>query len=763
MGRVAKYTRRGALGLGLLAAGGLGVGYYYYRKPYPNPLIGELPEGVSIFNPFVSIAADNTITIYTPQAEMGQGVHTTLAALVAEELDVPLSMIKTEHGPAAKAYYNDAMIEEGGGDMAWEDGAMANFRRNMMGVLGKFLALQVTGGSSSTRNGFEKMRKAGAGARIALLGAAAERWNVAPDTLVSDNGTITDPATGEALTYGALAAEAAAQHIPSNPPLRSHAEWKILGKSQTRVDLHDKITGAPIYGIDMQLPDMLYGTVLMSPVFGAGAVRSDLTAALAVDGVSAVVPIETSTGKGFGVIATNTWAAFQGAAAIDVDWAAPDYPANTDAQYAAFAAALDAEASFTKGGRGDAIEALTAAPSDQRLSAEYRMPYLAHATMEPMNATAQFADGKLTLWMGNQAPGLMANGCARVLGISPDDVTVHTLQMGGGFGRRVESDAALYAAALAREVSPRPIKVTWSREEDTTHGVYRPMAVGRFQAAVAPGTVPHALNVAIAAPSIMASMGKRSRPEGGGRSMDDRTVIDGTFDQPAQFANARYAAHVVDTGVPVGYWRSIGHSVGGFMHQSFMDEIAHHAGLDPIAMQLSMMTSDDRLAPGRAVLERVAKLSGWGEALPSGKGRGVAMCMSFGTWVAQVVQVDVSSGKVRMEKAWAVADPGLVLDPDNFRAQISGAMIFGLSQALGQEITLTGGQVDQQNFYDFDAMRMAQCPEITVDILENAARMGGAGEPGTPPAAAALANAIFATTGQRIRTMPLSHEIGFYA
>jgi len=763
MGKVAKYTRRGALGLGLLAAGGLGVGYYYYRKPYPNPLLGALPEGVAIFNPFVSIAPDNTITIYTPRAEMGQGIHTTLAALAAEELDVPLSMVRAEHGPSAKAYYNGAMIEEGGGDMAWEDGTMANFRRSMMGVLSKFLALEVTSGSSSTRDGFEKMRQAGAAARIALLAAAAQHWGVRADTLQAENASITNPANGESLTYGALAASAAAQHIPSNPPLRSKGEWKLLGKSQTRVDLHDKITGAPIYGIDVQLPEMLYGTVRMSPVFGGGATRADTTPALAVDGVSKVVALETSTGKGFGVIASNTWAAFQGAAAIDVDWEAPRYPADDDAMYALYAATLDSAPSFTKGGRGDSDAALAAAPADQRLSAEYRMPFLAHATMEPMNATAQFSDGKLTLWMGNQAPGLMADSCAKLLQIDADDVTVHTLPMGGGFGRRVEIDAAIYAAALAREVSPKPIKVTWSREEDTTHDTYRPMAVGRYQAAVALTKLPSAIKVAVAAPDIMASMGSRSNPDSANAPMDDRSIVDGSFDQPAQFPNASYAAHVVETGVPVGYWRSVGYSVGGFMHESFMDEIAYQAGLDPIKMRLEMMAADDRLAPGRAVLARVAEISGWSSVLPAGKGRGVAFCLSFGTWVAQVVQVDVSSGAVRIEKAWAVADPGLVLDPDNFRAQISGGMIFGLSQALGQEITLVGGQVQQQNFYDFDSMRMAQCPEITVDLLENSARMGGAGEPGTPPAAAALANAIFAATGQRIRTMPLSREIDFYA
>ncbi|MEX0971140.1 MAG: molybdopterin cofactor-binding domain-containing protein [Paracoccaceae bacterium] len=762
MGKVAKYTRRGALGLGLLAAGGLGAGYYFYRKPYPNPLRGTLPEGVAIFNPFVTIAPDNTITIYTPRAEMGQGVHSTLAAMAAEELDVPLAMVTVAHGPAAKAYYNGALIEEGGGDMAWEDGALANFRRDMMAVVGKFLALQITGGSSSARDGFVKMRQAGAAARHALLAAAAAHWGVDAASLQTADASITNPATGESLTYGALAASAATQDIPRAPALRSPADWTLLGKSQARVDIPSKVTGAPIYGIDVQLADMLYGTVRMSPVFGGTALRFDASAALALAGVEKVVPLNSHIGNGFGIVASNTWAAFQGANAIDVDWSAPDYPADSAALDAHFAAALDGEASFTKGGQGDALAALADANPATVLSAEYSMPFLAHATLEPMNATAQLKDGKLTLWMGNQAPGMMAEACADHLGLSAEDVTVHTLPMGGGFGRRAEIDAAVYAALLAAEVAPRPIKVTWSREEDTMHGAYRPMAVGRYRAVVTPGQLPEVLDVAVAAPDIMASMAARRKP-GGTSPMDDRAIIDGTFDQPTRFKHARYAAHVATPGVPVGFWRSVGYSVGGFMHESFLDEIAHKSGLDPLEMRLGLMAGDERLAPGRAVLQKLAEISGWTTPLPAGMGRGLAFCLSFGTWVGQVVEVDATVGNIRMTKAYAVADPGTVLDPANFRAQIMGGMIFGLSQALGQEITLEGGQVQQQNFYDFDAMRMAQCPEITIELLENSTRMGGAGEPGTPPAAAALANAIFAATGQRIRKMPLSREIDFYS
>jgi len=464
MGKLGKITRRSFLGVGVVAAGGLAVGYYYYKKPYANPLEAALAEGEATFNPYVKIARDNTITLYTPRAEMGQGVHTTLAALIAEELDVELDQVRIEHGHPSPAYYNEAMLVEGGPFPFFDESFSAEMSRTAMGVVAKFLAMQVTGGSSATVDGFEKMRTAGCAARLVLVQAAADRWGVDAESLKTGNGQVTNPANNENLTYGALAADAAKLKPPSDLTLRPRSEWRLLGKPQSRVEIRDKVTGGRIFGIDVQLPDMLYGTVKISPRFGAGAKTMDKTAALKIAGVVDVVPLETSTGKGFGIIAENTWAAFQGAEALDVEWEAATYPPDMDGLNAHYDKALDADASFTLGGSGDVDAAFADAPADEILEAEYSVPFLAHATMEPMNATARFKDGNLEIWTGTQSPGIVQTTAADLLGIKAEAVTVNTTRLGGGFGRRSEVDYTLYAAALAAKTGGRPIKVTWSRE-----------------------------------------------------------------------------------------------------------------------------------------------------------------------------------------------------------------------------------------------------------------------------------------------------------
>lgn len=755
MGKIAKYTRRGFLGLGVLAAGGLAVGYYTYKKPYPNPLPETLKKAEFSFTPYVIIGSDNAITIITPRAEMGQGIHTTLAALVAEELEVDMDQIHTEHGPAAAAYYNAAMLKEGAPFPFFEDGFVAEAARGAMGVLGKYLGLQVTGGSSSTIDAFVKMREAGATARAVLLAAAAARWGVAENSLTSARAEVIHP-NGERLSYGALAADAATLTLPEPPALKAPSEWRILGKSQPRVEIYEKVTGAPIYGIDVQLPDMLYASVAMSPRFGAKAKSANKVAAMVVPGVLDVVEINTITGYGFGIIASNTWAAFEGARALAPEWEAAIYPADTAGLKALWNDALDREASFTLGGRGDPEAAMQGADV---ITANYSLPYLAHTTMEPMNATAHFKDGKLKLWLGTQGPGIAAMASAKLLGIEASDVEVVTTRLGGGFGRRTEVDVPLYAAAIAAQTGGKPVKVTWTREEDIRHDTYRPMAEARLRGALKNGQ-PEALDYRIAAPSITTSVLARTFPALGGGAGPDRSMLDGSFDQPFSWPHSRFAAHQVDTAIPVGFWRSVGNSINGFVHESFLDEMAAAAGQDPLAMRLAMM-KDDHYAPAKAALKAVAEMANWGQPLPEGVGQGIAHTLSFGTWVAEVVQVDMRSGAVKVDKIWASADPGLVLDPANFEAQISSAIIYGLSAAIGQEITFEGGQVMQENFYDYDALRMAGVPPIEVALLENSPRMGGAGEPGTPPVAAALGNAIFAASGKRLRALPFSNAVAF--
>lgn len=758
MGRLAKITRRSFLGIGVAAAGGLAVGYYYYKKPYANPLEAALAEGESTFNPYVKISSDNTITLFTPRAEMGQGVHTTLAALIAEELDVDLNQVRVEHGLPSPAYYNEAMLAEGSPFPFFDDSFTAEMARTAMGVVAKFLAMQVTGGSSATADGFHKMRQAGCAARHVLVAAAAARWNVSKEDLTTANGQVTNSKTGKSLTYGELANAASALTPPSDMALRPRSEWRLLGKPQSRVEIRDKVTGGRIFGIDVQLPDMLYGTVKISPRFGTGAKSVDSSQALKIPGVLEIVQIETSTGKGFGIIAENTWAAFKGAEALEVDWDAASYPADMKGLHAVYDKALTSENSFILGGSGDVELAFADAPANDVLEADYSVPFLAHATMEPMNATAQLKDGKLEIWTGTQAPGIVQMTTADLLGLDKEAVTVNTTRLGGGFGRRGEIDFSLYAAALAAKTAGRPIKVTWTREEDMQHDTYRPMAKGRFRARISNGK-PVALDMNVAAPSLMASVLNRTFP-GMSPMGPDKTVLDGTFNQPMILEHRKYAASLVDLDIPVGFWRAVGNSFNGFFHEGFVDEMAAKAGQDPLQFRLSLM-NDTAHRPGREVLKKVAAMSGWNQPLPTGKGRGIAHVLSFGTWVAQVVQVAVTEDGVKIEKVWCAADPGMVLDPVIFKDQMMSGIVFGLSQATSQEITFADGMVEQGNFDSFDAMRMHQCPAIEVEILENSPKLGGAGEPGTPPTAPALANAIFAATGKRIRQLPLSAKVDF--
>ncbi|TYO90180.1 xanthine dehydrogenase family protein molybdopterin-binding subunit [Oceanicella actignis] len=752
-----KTTRRAFLGLGAVAAGGLALGWWRLTRPWPNPLEDRLGPGDVAFNPYVLIGADGSITVIAPRAEMGQGVSTTLAALVAEELEVGLDQLRVEHGPPAGAYFNEAMLADSQPFAQWDRSWMAEAARAAAAAAGRTLGLQVTGGSSSTVDAFERMRKAGAAARVMLIAAAAERWGAPAHALRAERGRVIDPASGRALEYGALAEAAARLTPPADPPLKPAGEWRVLGRPARRVDMRAKVTGAPIFGIDVTLPDMLFATVRMAPRPGARARSADLSAARAMAGVRAVVPLDTPMGHGFGVIARDTWTAFRAAAAIEAEWEDTPHPADEEAQFAALARGLEGEG-FEMGGAGDAPAAFAAAPPQEVLRAEYRVPFLAHACMEPMNAVAQLAGDRLRIWAPTQAPTLVQEVCGPAVGLSAEDVEVTVTHLGGGFGRRAEADFALYAALLAAHADGRPVKVVWSREEDMTHDAYRPAALARMRAHVRRGEGPLALEMRVAAPPVVKSVLGRTFPSLPAVG-PDRPILEGAFDQPGAPLHARFEGVPVDLGVPVGFWRSVGYSFNGFFHQCFMDEIAHAAGLDPIEMRLRMLSGPD-FAPARKALEEVARMSGWGEAAP-GRGKGVAFTLSFGAWVAQVVEVSARPEGVRVERVWCAADPGLVLDPRNYEAQMASGIVFGLSAAMMQKITFADGAPEQSNFHDFDALRLDRCPQIEVRLLQNAPRMGGGGEPGVPPAAPALGNAIFAATGRRLRSLPFGDEVDF--
>jgi isoquinoline 1-oxidoreductase beta subunit len=502
---------------------------------------------------------------------------------------------------------------------------------------------------------------------------------------------------------------------------------------------------------------MLFGTVKMSPRFWSTIASADTSKAEEIPGVVKIVRLASTYGHGFGIIAENTWAAFRAADAIVVRWSEPEYPADSKAISGRLQDALASSGGSSLRDDGNVDTAFADVQRGRLIEAAYEVPYLAHACMEPMNATARLKDGVLEVWSGNQMPTITRQLCASATGIDEGRVRVHTTCLGGGFGRRVEMDYSIYAALLAQETGGRPVKVTWSREEDIQHDVYRPPAAGRFRARLGENGLPVAVEMRIATPSLLKSVMRRTFPFLSPMG-PERNLTEGAFDQPYTIANYRVTGIPADISVPVGFWRSVGNSFNGFFHECFMDEIAEAGGIDPVEMRLKLMA---RYPTAVKVVEKVAAMSGWGVPAAHGRAKGLAFTLSFGGWVGEVVQVADTPDGVRVEKVWIAADVGPALDPRIIEAQLISGAIFGLSSAIGQEITFADGMVEQSNFHDFDAMRLNQCPEFEVAILENAAKMGGVGEIGTPPAIPALANAVAALTGKRVRRLPLGREITF--
>ena len=743
MGRARTIARRSFLIGSAAILGGVAFGTWRYKTPYANPLqAAETEAGVGAITPYVLIDPTG-VTIITPRAEMGQGIQSTLAALVAEELDLPWEMVRVMHGPPARAYYNSVMLEEAVPFAPTDTGWMAETLREASHVPAKFLGVQMTGGSSSTPDGYEKMRAAGAVARVALVQAAARRWGVDAAGLRTEGGAVVG-ADGARLAYTDLAVEAARVDLPEVPPLKPRADWKLLGKSLPRVDIPAKSTGTAQFAGDIRLPGMRFATVKMNPALGAGMVSHDAAAAEAMPGVDRVIALP----GGVAVVAQTTWHAIQAAEAVMFDWAPAAYPPTSDEMRAQIAAA------FTP----DHIDATPRDDGDVTLAtgevfeAEYHVPHLAHATMEPQQATALLQDGKLTLWVGTQAPGFVRKFAAEAAGLTEDAVEVHTTLMGGGFGRRSEVDAGVYATLVAREMAGTPVLVTFSREEDMRHDMYRPMATGRVKAHLKDGRI-EGFDFGICSPSIMETFAERVGLPAMG---PDATIAQGAWEQPYGFAHYRVMAYRAPRTVPLGFWRSVGASVNGFFHDCAVDELAHLAGADPLAFRLAHLTHD----PSRKVLEAVAEMSAWDNPRPN-RAMGVAYCLSFGVPTAQVIEVEDSPQGVRITGAWAAVDVGVALDPRNIEAQVSGAMVYGLSAAVRGEITFADGMVEQANFWDYEPLRINQIPDIQVRVLESGGKIRGIGEPGTPPAAPALANALFALTKNRVRALPLNKVFSF--
>ena len=737
MSRIGTIARRTFLIGSAAIIGGVAFGVYEVKKPIPNPLTPG--AGETTLNPYILINADG-VTIIAPRAEMGQGIHSTLAALVAEELDVDWDSVTVLHGPPAQAYYNAAMI---GAGLPYPDYAKTPFQEGLgeqMGAISKVFSLQVTGGSSSTRDGYERMRMAGATAREALKLAASARLNIPVADLRTAKGVVIAP-DGTTLSYADLAPEAA----KINPPqveLRPKSDWTLLGTDLPRKDMVGKSTGTAQFGIDVRLPGMRFATVRMNPR-RSGMVGFDPSAAIIMDGVEQIIDL----GTGIAVVASNTWLAFQAADAVEITWEPAAYPATTAEMLAAITASLDTSPNSTLRDDGDVGAAIA---GGTEVTATYTVPFLAHATMEPMNATALYTGTTLEVWAGIQAPIVVRDTCAAAVGLNSDQVTVHTTLMGGAFGRRGESDFAVYAARVAHEMPDVPVQVTWTREEDMRHDFYRPAAAARFRGVVKDGQV-LSLQGQIAAPSVTRSA--ISRLMGFAPPGADKAHVEGAFDQPYGIPNMRITGHLTDLAVPLGFWRSVGSSVNSFMLESFIDELAHAAGADPMQFRLDLTTGTH--APSAAVIAAVRDMSGWTGQKQAGVGRGVAFTMSFGTPVAQVVQVVDEAGKIRISNVWIACDVGTALNRNTIDAQMVGGAIYGLSAAVMGEITFTDGMVDQGSFPDYDAMRMHNTPAFAVQVLENGPHLTGVGEPGTPPAMPALANALFDLTGRRPTRFPL--------
>ena len=745
MSRLGTITRRSFLVVSAAVAGGVAFGYYKYQQNPANPLTAS--AGETIFNPWVIVRADG-VTVITPRAEMGQGIHTTLAALVAEEMDLTWDQVRAEHGPASSAYVNLAVAGAGLPFADYRDSRMKTFAHEAMDVMGKFIGAEATGGSTSTVDAFTRMRKAGAAARAVLVQAAADRLKTDAGKLHTEGGAVIAP-DGTRIPYADLATDAAKLTPPADPALKDPKTWKLLGTSLPRLDMVAKVTGTAGFGIDTRLPGMLFASVRATPRLGGIMQSFDATEAKAMPGVKAVVDL----GDAVAVAATNTWIAFKALDTLKITWGPAPYPETTDAIFADIAKAFDGAPNSTLRDDGDVDKALAAA---KPISAEYRVPYLAHATMEPMNATALLQDGTLTIWAPNQAPTVVRDKCAEAVGISADKVTVHTTFLGGGFGRRAEFDYAVQAAKLAKALPGTPVLLTWTREEDMRHDFYRPGAIARMEGA-ADASGPTALKAAVAVPSVYANQAKRilgMAPPG-----PDKIAVEGIFDQPYAIPNYRVAGHISPVAVPIGSWRSVGNSHNAFFHECFLDELAHAAGLDPVQMRLKLMATESPVSA--KVVAAVAEMSGWGTPLPAGHARGIAFTYSFGTPTAEVIEISQSAAGIKLEKMWIAQDMGQALDPRNIEAQMISGAIYGLSAAMMGEITFAKGEVEQSNFSDYDALRMHQMPAFETRILQNGAHLSGVGEPATPPAAPALANAIFALTGKRLRELPLNKAVTF--
>ena len=708
------------------------------------------------FNGWVKISADNSVTIVMCKAEMGQGIHTGLAMLLAEELDADWSQVRVENSPIDKIYNSVQNVVD---DLPFRPDDDSTVKRATVWMTSKLVrdaGTMMTGGSSSMNDLWTPMREAGASARAMLIGAAAAQWKVPPGECRTEGGYVLH-ASGHKASFGELSTMAAQQPLPRKVALKDPADFKLIGKPMRRIEAASKINGTARFGIDA-LPDgLIYASVVMCPTLGGTVAHFDASPATKMPGfikAFALAPYAGGSGA-VAVIADNAFRAMNAVSAVNVVWnngaAANLSSAGVDAQ---LAQALDDSDGHAYYHHGDVDAALSGAA--RTVSAEYHAPYLAHGAVEPVNCTVQVADGAATVWVSTQVPALARQHVAKVLNIDSDKVDVQTQLLGGAFGRRLELDFIVQAAAIAREGGGRPVQTIWSRAEDFTHDFYRPACVSRLKAGLDKDGKLVAWHATSASQAIVPE--SLARYYGVPRVPIDKTTCEGAFDQPYEWPTARVAHKIVELPVPIGFWRSVGHSHQAFFTEGFTDELAVATRQDPIAFRAALLAQHPRHL---AVLRRVAALSDWGHPLTHAadgtkRARGVALHEAFGSVVAQVAEVSVGANKqIRVHRVFCVIDCGLPVNPNLIRQQMESGIVFGLSTALQDEITIDGGQVTQKNFLDFPVVRMNDCPVIETDIMPSQLHPQGVGELGVPPVAPAVANAVFALTGQRLRALPL--------
>ncbi len=703
-------SRRDFLKVGAAAGAGLTIAIHLPgcsapKGPVTTPF---LP------NAWIRVSTDDTVTLVVDRSEMGQGTYTSLPMLVAEELDVPWEQVRIEPAPAGAEYNNH------------------------------LFPVQATGGSTSVAQAWVPLREAGAKARAMLITAASQAWGVDPTECTTEMGSVVHAGSRRRMRYGEVAERAAQVPVPDKVSLKDPKTYRLIGTPVPRLDLQDKVTGQAQFGIDVEVAGMLVGVVARSPVFGGKAKGWDEQAALAVPGVRKVVHIST----GIAVLADGYWPAHQGREALKVVWddgagaAATTETMRTDATGLAKRAGMVAR----KEGSGGLVR------SDKQVSATYEAPYLAHACMEPMNATAHVEADRCTVWAPTQYQSGAAFGggvletAAKITGLDPSKVTVHTTYLGGGFGRRFMQDFVAEAVE-ASKLAGAPVKVLWSREDDIQHDFYRPSTRVEFAGSLAGDGTASGLTARIVCPSISASL------FGAPRTAVDNDAVEGVKNLPYEIPNILIDAVHPGWQIPVGFWRSVGSSQNGFVTESFIDELAWAAGKDPVAFREAMLASKPRHL---GVLKLAAEKAGWGSPLPDGSARGIAVVESFNSYVAEVAEISLNPDRtVKVHRVVAAVDCGTVVNPDTVRAQVEGAIVFGLTAALHGEITIDNGRVAQSNFHDYPLLRMREMPVIEVHLVPSTEAPTGIGEPGTPPIAPAVCNAVYALTKQRVRRLPI--------